>query len=258
MILALDIGNSEITAGVFDNQKLAARFRKSVSGGATADELGLFLVTILRERGVAPEKIQQIVIASVVPFIMPALRTACSEFFHIVPFELTADCRLNISIEYDNPRELGADRLANAIAVQHRFPGQAAIIVDFGTAITVEILDSKGTYRGGLIMPGLRLSMEALFSKTAKLPSIEISKPSGLIGKNTVDSIRSGLINGSQLMMRGLIEEIKRQELSHEERCLTIATGGTSFLFLDLNLFDHIDPDLVLYGLLVALHQNNA
>jgi type III pantothenate kinase len=255
MILALDVGNSQIYGGVFENDKIIFQFRKNSRQSTSSDEIGLFLTGVLRENGIDPKRIQKITLCSVVPEVIHSLKGACSKYFDKQPFILQAGIKTGLKIKYRNPLEVGADRVANAIAATHMFPGQNLIIVDFGTATTFCLVTADKEYLGGLIMPGLRLSMEALESKTARLPSVEIIKPDEIVGKSTVENIQAGLYYGNLCMLKELTKVIKEKYLKNESAIL-VGTGGFARLYEKENVFDALVPELVLHGVHRALAMN--
>lgn len=250
MLLCLDIGNTQIFGGVFDEAVLKLQFRYDSKQASTSDQLGLFLRLVLRENNIAPSLIKKIAICSVVPALDYPVRSACLKYFQCEPFFLTADKITTLTIQYTNPHEVGADRLATAIAASHQFPNQPLIIVDLGTATTLEVITADKQYLGGVILPGIRLSMEALQSKTAKLSTVNIIKPRHRIGKTTIESIQSGLFYGQVGMIRELITHITAETFGNQKP-LCLGTGGFATLFEKEGLFDHIIPDLVLKGLLL-------
>ena len=256
MILCLDVGNTQIVGGVFDGDSLEVQIRVTSTAKPSSDELGIFIRSALRENGIDPAKIERIAFCSVVPDIVHSLRNACLKYFKVEPFVLQAGARTGLKIRYRNPLEVGSDRIADAIAAVDLFPDRNLIIVDFGTATTVEAVTKNRDYLGGMILPGLRLSMEALEMNTAKLPSVEIVAPKTIVGRSTSESIQSGLYFGAVGTMRYAIERITDEEF-HGERPTVISTGGFSSLFRDAKLFDHIIPDLLLRGLLLALRINS-
>lgn len=261
MILLLDVGNSQIFGGVVKdasqvNPPIELRFRKSTHGSSSSDELGLFLREVLRENGVDPGKLGHIGICSVVPGSMHSLKGACRKYFGITPFVLQAGVKTGLKIKYRNPLEVGADRIANAIAVANRFPKRNGVIVDLGTATTFCAVTAEKDYLGGAIIPGLRISMEALEARTAKLPTVEIVRPELACGRGTVESIQSGLYFGHLGAMKEIVSRYQT-ELFGGERPLVIGTGGFATLFQGSGIFDHEIPDLVLLGLLDALRMNS-
>ncbi len=255
-MLTLDVGNSQIFGGVFADDKLKLQFRKTSKGGASSDEMGIFLRTVLRENGVEPEKIAKIAVCSVVPDIVHSIRNCCKKYFQINPFFLQSGVKTGLKIKYRNPVEVGADRIANAIGALHLFPGKNLIICDFGTATTYCAISSDKDYYGGLIVPGLRLSMEALEAQTAKLPSVEIIEAKEIVGRSTVESIQAGLFFGNLAMIKEISNRVKK-EYFDGKNTIVIGTGGFSRLFENQKAFDMIVPDLVLTGLRQA-HQMNA
>jgi type III pantothenate kinase len=255
MILALDVGNSQIYAGVFEGDVLKSTFRKASTTYASSDELGLFLVVALRENKIDPEHIRHIAICSVVPDLVYTLRNCCKKYFDRSPFILQSGVKTGFKIAYRNPLEVGSDRIANAIGAAHLFPDKNLIIIDYGTATTIDAVTRKKEYLGGMIVPGLRISMEALESKTAKLPAVEILKPQELIGRSTVESIQAGLYFGNVAIAQELTRKIKKEYFPDGDTVI-IGTGGFSRLFTDAKIFDTVVPDLVLIGLQLALKMN--
>ena len=256
MILCLDVGNTQIYGGLFDKDKMVLSFRKNSKSGASSDETGIFLRSAIRENGYDPTKISQIAICSVVPEVIYSLRGACIKYFNIHPFILQAGVKTGLKVKYRNPLEVGADRIANSIAVTHLYPNKNAIIVDLGTATTFCALTAEKDYLGGSIVAGLRLCMEALESKTAKLPSVEIMAMHEALGRSTIESIQTGLYFSHLGAMKEIIERMTK-ECFQNERPVIIGTGGFSSLFEKEKVFDVIMPDLVLKGMLIALQYNS-
>jgi len=254
MLLTLDVGNTQIFGGVFHNGALTIRFRKPCQLPTSSDELGLFLRGVLRENGCDPAGVDQVALCSVVPEIIYSLRSCCRKYFHINPFILQAGVKTGLKIRYRNPLEVGADRIANAIGATHLNPNQNLIIVDCGTATTIDVCAGQD-FLGGIIFPGLRISMEALEKNTARLPNVEIVPAKELVGRSTIECIQSGLYFGTRAMMRGLVGEIRNQAF-HGAAALVIGTGGFSRLFEDEGIFDVLLPDLILLGLKQALALN--
>lgn len=256
MILALDVGNTQIYAGLFTNDnKMLASFRKNSKTGSSSDEVGIFLRSAIRENGFNPEEVQHIAICTVVPDVLYSIRGACKKYFNLTPFVLQAGVKTGLKIKYRNPLEVGADRIANSIASSHRYPDKNLIIVDLGTATTFCAVSKDKEYLGGTIIAGLKISMESLESRTAKLPAVEIESRSEALGRSTVESIQSGLYFGHL----GQIKEISQRlhaECFADDPPIIIGTGGFSHLFEKEKVFNHIVPDLVLKGLLMALSMN--
>lgn len=255
MILCLDVGNTQIYAGLFDKDKMVLSFRKNSKSGASSDETGIFLRSAIRENGYDPAKVKQIAICSVVPEVIYSLRGACMKYFNINPFILQAGVKTGLKVKYRNPLEVGADRIANSIAATHLYPGKNLILVDLGTATTFCAVTKDKDYLGGSIVAGLRLCMEALESKTAKLPSVEIISMHEALGRSTTESIQSGLFYGHLGTIKEISERITK-ECFHDEKPLVIGTGGFAYLFEKEKMFDEIVPDLVLKGMLIALQYN--
>lgn len=264
MILCLDVGNTTIHAGVYRlesvgaNQKLLAQFRRTSEFSASSDEIGLFLRSALRENGIDPEEIKRIAICSVVPDAVYSIRGACQKYFKQAPFILQAGVKTGLKIRYRNPLEVGADRIANSIAAIEMFPGRNLLIVDFGTATTFCAVTRDKDYLGGVIVAGIRISMEALETRTAKLPSVEILPVKTTLGRSTVESIQAGLYYGQMGQVREIRDRLAKECFGPEisDSPLIIATGGFSGLFEKEGLFDHVVPDLVLRGLSISAELN--
>lgn len=260
MILSLDVGNTQIYGGVFENSnntdKILLTFRRNSKQGSSSDEVGIFLRTVLKENGLDPTKVKQIVLCSVVPEVIFSLKGACQKYFNINPFILQAGVRTGLKIKYRNPLEVGADRIANSIAATQMFPNKNLIIVDLGTATTFCAITKDKDYMGGVIIAGLKISMEALEAKTAKLPSVEIVRKDTTLGLSTVESLQSGLFYGHLGAMREIINRLTN-ECFNNERPFVIGTGGFSAMFDGDQIFDRIITDLVLKGNVLSLAFNN-
>ncbi|MEK7660617.1 MAG: type III pantothenate kinase [Pseudomonadota bacterium] len=257
MILALDVGNSQIYGGVVDEAgNIIFSFRRASKTGASSDEIGIFLRSVLRENDIDPKAINQIAMCSVVPEVVHSIGSACLKYFGTNAFQLSGASKSNLIIGYKNPSEIGADRIANAIAAVHKYPDKNLIVIDLGTATTFCAISKKREYLGGSIMAGLRLNMEALVSKTAKLPSFEISKIENALGNTTIEGLQSGLYFGNLGAMKEIISRISHECFGNEAP-FVIGTGGFSSLYRDAEIFDVIEPDLVFLGLVEALKLNN-
>lgn len=250
MILCLDVGNTQIYGGVYEEGQLRMNFRHDSRAANSSDQLGIFFKQVLRENGLDCDKIQQIGISSVVPHHDYSLRSACIKYFGVEPFFLQADNQNQLVIE-NNP-ELGADRIANAIAAVAAHPNQNVIVIDFGTATTYCAISADKKYLGGLILAGIRLSMSALQNNTAKLFPVEILKPDSVVGKTTKGHIQAGLYY-SQLGAMQLITQNLMQECFPGQTAVIVGTGGFAYLFEQENLFTTINPNLVLQGIQLAL-----
>ncbi len=256
MILGLDVGNSQIYCGVFDNERLLLQFRRTSTVRSSSDELGIFLRGALRENGVDPGAIERVAACSVVPDFNYSLRACCQKYFNIEPMIMRPGIKTGLKIKYKDPKEVGADRIADAIGAIKMFPNRNLIVVDFGTATTVCAITREREFLGGNIVPGLRLAMDALESKTAQLPSVEIKPARSAIGRTTIESIQSGLYWSNVGMVKELVERITR-EVFEGDPPVVIGTGGFAHLFDREDLFDEVVPDLILTGLLEALHMNS-
>jgi type III pantothenate kinase len=248
MLLCLDIGNSQIHGGVFDGDMLRCQFRKTTHPLGSSDESGVFFSAVLRENGVDPRGVQRAAICSVVPQAHYSVRAACVKYFHCEPFVLQAGVKTGLKVRYRNPHEVGADRIAGAVAAVQRRPGSPLIVVDCGTATTFDVVTADGDYLGGAILPGVGISVETLAGRTAKLPTVEITRPANALGRSTVESIQSGIFHGHVGAIRHLLGELGN-EVFGGVRPHVIGTGGFARLFEGEKLFAEIVPELVLLGL---------
>lgn len=256
MMLCVDVGNSHLYGGLFAGDEIRLRFRLT-SKISTSDEIGVFLKSVLRENHCSPEAIDAIGICSVVPQLDYSLRAACVKYFSVEPFMLQVGVKTGLNIKYRNPQDVGADRIANAIAAIHRFPKTNIIVIDFGTATTFCALSAEKVYLGGAILPGVRLSVDALSNKTAKLPAVEIVKVTQTLGRSTIESIQSGVFYGALGACREIMTRIKQEAFGGQAEVLVLATGGFASLFDGQALYDHLAPDLVLHGIRLALALNS-
>jgi type III pantothenate kinase len=257
MLLCLDVGNTQIHGGLFDGDQLRLQFRKSTHPLGSSDELGLFLRTVLRENGQDPAAVRRIAICSVVPPAAYSLRGACLKYFDCEPFVLQAGAKTGLRVKYRNPHEVGADRIANAIAANQLHPTRNVIVVDCGTATTFDVVSAGGDYLGGAILPGLGISAEMLASRTARLPAVEISEPAQVVGRSTVESIQAGLFFGHVGAIRQLTAGLTREAFPGAHP-VVVGTGGFARMFEPAEVFDEIVPELVLLGLRQAVHLNPA
>jgi type III pantothenate kinase len=246
MLIAFDIGNTTVAVGVFDGQTLVRDWRLRSDRDKTSDEYGVILLTLLRMAGLEPPAVKAAIISSVVPPLTPVFQTLCRQLFGGRPFVVGPGLKTGMPVLYDAPAEVGADRITAAVAAHDKYGGPC-IVVDFGTATTFDAVSAKGEYLGGAIAPGVMISAEALYLKTAKLPRIEIRKPSGVIGKTTVASMQSGLYFGYVGLTQAIISEIKK-ELG--ENAKVVATGGFGDqIAAEVPAIDAYEPNLVLDGL---------
>lgn len=220
MLLVIDVGNTNIVFGVFKGKKLLYDWRIATEKDRTSDEYGLLFEQIFKYHGLCPKDVEDVIISSVVPTLMHTLSAMSIKYFDREPIVVGPGVKTGMNIRYDNPREVGADRIVNAVAGYEKYGGPL-IIVDFGTAITFCAISKGGDYLGGAITPGIKISSEALFLRTAKLPKVELSKPDTVIGKNTVNSIQSGLVYGYIGLVDYIIERMK-EEMKEEGEVKTV------------------------------------
>jgi type III pantothenate kinase len=255
MILTFDIGNTQMSGGVFDNGKMVLQFRKGTITGTSSDEFGIFLRSVLHENGIDTKQIEDIACCSVVPSLNYAAASACLKYFGIEPLMIRAGIKTGLKLKYGNPKEIGADRIAAAIGAVNAESGRDIIVVDMGTATTVDVISSEKEYFGGAILAGINMSMHALSSGTAQLPSVEIVIPEKPCGSSTAGAIQSGLYYGTIGAVRELIS-VFTHDVFAGRKPFVIGTGGLSHLFENSGLFGSVVPCLVLDGLRRALELN--
>jgi type III pantothenate kinase len=255
MMLCLDIGNSQIHGGIFKGDQLLFQFRRSSKSSSSSDELGVFLRSVLRENDVDPEDIDKISVCTVVPEVLHSLKNACLKYFLKAPFVLQAGVKTGLNIKYRNPIELGADRIANAIAASHIYPNENIILIDMGTATTFCALSANREFLGGAIIPGIKISMTALELNTSKLPTVEILPMTQALARSTVEGIQAGLYFGAIGSIREITARI-RQEAFPNQNVRLIGTGGIASMFSTSKVFDQEIPDLILKGLYLAFMMN--
>ena len=245
LLLALDVGNTNTVVGLFSDDELRTHWRLTTHAERTADEVGMWLLQLLRWGGIDPGDLTGVAVASVVPPMDPRLAEGVQRFLDRTPFFVEPGIRTGMPLLVDAPNELGADRLCDAVAAYAEHGGPC-LVLDFGTAVTWEVVSERGEYLGGAIAPGPAVTADALSSKTAKLPRVAMAPPPRVIGKGTVDSIQSGLFYG----YLGLIEGVTRRILEELGEATVIATGGLAGAFADhTDLIQHVEPDLTLHGL---------
>lgn len=256
MLLVIDVGNTNIVFGVFKDDKLLYDWRIATAKDRTSDEYGLLFEQIFKYHGLCPRDVEDVIISSVVPTLMHTLSAMSIKYFGREPIVVGPGVKTGMNIKYDNPREVGADRIVNAVAGYEKYGGPL-IIVDFGTAITFCAISKEGDYLGGAITPGIKISSEALFLGTAKLPKVELAKPDTVIGKNTVNSIQSGLVYGYIGLVDFIIEKMM-EEMEEEGKVNTVVgTGGFSSLIANESRYiNRIDKLLTLYGLRIIYNRN--
>ncbi len=253
MLLAIDIGNTNITLGVFQADRLKTRWHIATSIHRSADEYATLLLALLDNEGIARTSVSEAILCSVVPPLTSTFNEMCSRYFDIEALVVEAGVKTGISIIMDNPREVGADRVVNAAGAHHLYGG-SVIVIDFGTATTLDVVSRKGEYLGGVIAPGVALGAEALFTRTAALPRVEIARPRQVIGKNTVGAMQSGIVFGYVGLVEGLVGRI-RDELG--ESAKVVATGGEAEVIArETSVIETVEPDLTLIGLRVIYEMN--
>ena len=255
MLLCLDVGNSQIHCGVFRNNRLSLQFRRTSTVRSSSDELGVFLRGALRENSVSPDEILSIAVCCVVPDMLYSLRSCCQKYFGVDPLIMRPGIKTGLRILYKDPKEVGADRIADAMGAIKLYPARNLIVVDFGTATTVCAISKEREFLGGNIIPGVRLAMEALEEKTAQLPSVEIVPVEVAIGRSTIESIQSGLFWSNVGMVKELVARMSAEAFP-DEAPIVIGTGGFAHLFDAVDLFDNVVSDLILIGLQEAVRMN--
>jgi type III pantothenate kinase len=253
MLLVIDIGNTSISFGVYAGKKLIERWRISTNAGKTPDEYGAEILNFFDFGKIGRKKISGIAISCVVPSLLPVFEVVSEKYFHIKPLVVGREGELGMPILYDNPKEVGADRLSVSIAAFELYKGPV-VVVDFGTATTFDIVSEKGEYVGGVIAPGIGISSQALFEKAAQLPHVELAKPESIIGRNTRKSMQAGIIYGSIGQVREILSRIKKEIGGNPK---IVATGGyASLIAKEIEMIDIVNQDLVLEGLRVIWERN--
>ena len=253
MLLTIDVGNTNMVFGLFEGKNLVGSFRISTNATSTSDEIGMQILQYYHFLNIAPENTSAVIIASVVPPAMYSLKNAIRKYLRIQPLVVGKDVDTGMVNRYNNPREVGVDRLVNGVSAVARY-GKPLIIVDIGTAITFDAIGPDGAYLGGAIFPGIKVAMEALFMKASKLPRVDIAPTECAIGRTTVQSMQSGAVRGYVGALTGIIEDMKK-ELTGNVR--VIATGGMGRMMAEhCALIDEVDPNLTLDGLRMIYERN--
>lgn len=255
MLLAIDVGNTNITCAAYKDRKLVNEWRISTSASRTAEEYGVWLSQAMALDNLKLGDIKDAIVATVVPETLFNIKGFCRRYFGVAPMVIgEAGVDLGMKPLIDNPAEAGADRLVDAVAA-HAIYGGPLVVVDFGTGTTLDVVDGNGNYIGGVIAPGVNLSLDALHKAAAKLPRIAVARPSRVIGKNTLECMQSGIYWGYIGMIEGLIARIRAE---YGENLKVIATGGLAPLFdKGTDIIDHVDADLTLTGLVEIFYKNN-
>ncbi|BAS29016.1 type III pantothenate kinase [Limnochorda pilosa] len=251
MLLTMDVGNTKVAVGAYDTERQVAQWRLTTNSDRTEDELGLLLIQLLRHRGIDPEAVEGVAVASVVPPVLDLWKGAIDRYLNRPVWVVTHEVDLGLTIRYHRPYEVGADRLVNAFAAAE-LVGLPAIVVDFGTATTFDAISPEREYLGGAILPGMQISLEALVERTAQLPKIGWARPTRAIGQSTTEAIQAGIYFGTVGQVKEVTRRI-RQELGGEAR--VVATGGLAPLIgPELDEVDRVEPYLILDGL-AAIHR---
>ena len=255
MLLALDVGNTNTVIGVFDGQALLTHWRLSTRREGTRDEYGILIKGLFDFAGLAFQGVSAVIISSVVPPLQGPLEEMARQYFGLEPMVVGPGIKTGMPILYESPRDVGADRIVNAVAAFEAYGGPC-IVVDFGTATTFDAISVRGEYLGGAICPGIGISSEALFQQAAKLPRVDILRPKVIIGRNTVGSMQAGLFYGYLSLVEGVVTRM-RAELGG--RAAVVATGGLAQLLLtESTAVDHVDPLLTLTGLRIIFERNQS
>ena len=257
MLLAIDIGNTNIVLGVFDGETLSESWRLSTSRERTTDELWVLVSRLFEDRGLDPRLVTGVVLSSVVPPLTASVAEMARRAFGQETLAIDST-NAGLPVRYHPPEDVGADRLVNSMAAlaQYGDAGRPIIVVDFGTATTFDVISASGEYLGGVISPGVEISADALFQRAARLPRVDVSRPDHVVGTSMVGSIRSGLYFGYVSMVEGLVARL-RDEIGGDRPAVCVATGGLAGTIAgETAAIDHVCPDLTLHGLRLAWHRN--
>lgn len=255
MILALDVGNTNITVGVFDGDNIVGSFRITTKIPRTSDEYGMILGNLLEQNQLRADDINDAIICSVVPNIMHSLQSALIKYFDIMPIIVEAGIKTGIRVATPNPQQIGADRIVDAVAAYELYGGPV-LVIDFGTATTYDLVDDKGSFLGGITAPGIRISAKALWEDAAKLPEIEIKKPDSVLGKDTITSMQAGLVYGQIGQTEYIIEKVK-EETGFKDLKVIVTGGLGRIIASETNKVDEYDANLTLKGINLVYKKQN-
>lgn len=254
MLLVIDVGNTNITLGVYENKTLRGTFRMTSKQARTSDEYGIVICEILERRGIPSKEIDAVIIASVVPDVMHALTNSIIKYLNVTPLIVSAGIKTGIRIVTENPKEIGPDRIVDAVAAYEKYGGPV-IVIDFGTATTYDLVGEKGTFEAGITAPGIETSGRSLWGGAAMLPAIEIKKPESILAKETISSMQAGLVYGAIGQTEYIVETIKRE--SGYENAFVVATGGLGKIIAkETDSIRVYDADLTLEGLRLIYEKN--
>lgn len=254
MLLTIDVGNTNITLGVFEGTELAGTFRMTTKQARTSDEYGFTICGILEHRNISPKKIHAVIIASVVPDIMHSLTNGIIKYLEVNPIIVSAGIKTGIRIVTENPKEIGPDRIVDAVAGYEMYGGPV-IVVDYGTATTYDLIGEKGTFEAGITAPGIETAGRSLWGGAAMLPAIEIRKPASILAKETISSMQAGLVYGAIGETEYIVQKIREE--SGYENVKVIATGGLGrIISAETDSIDVYDPELTLNGLRLIYEKN--
>ena len=253
MLLAFDIGNTAIHIGLFKGEKIEATWRIGVEREKLSDEYGVLIHSLLQAKGLAPSDVEDCILGCDVPPLIPTFEQVCRDYFDVEPMVVGHGLRTGIRILYDNPKQLGADRIIDAVAATHKY-GKPVIVVDFGTATVFDAVNERGDYLGGAIAPGIGIASEALFARAAMLYRVQLERPPSAIGKNTINAMQSGILFGYVGLVEGMVRRFK-EELGGDP-CV-VATGGlASVVAAETDCLDVVDAELTLSGLRLICEMN--
>ncbi len=256
MLLVFDVGNSNIVLGMFNQEKLAYSWRISTDQAKSSDEYVILINQLLQYYDLKPESVDDVIVSSVVPDITYTMELAIRKLFNLFPLSMDSGTNTGMDIQYDNPKQVGADRIVNAVAAFEKYGGPL-VVVDFGTATTFCAISAAGEYLGGTISPGIKISSDALFQKAAKLPRIDLVKPGRVICQNTVNSMQSGIIYGYVGLVEYIVDKMKSELKDGEKPIRVVATGGLSTLIAsETDTIDIIDKTITLNGLKIIYERN--
>lgn len=254
MLLVVDVGNTNITLGVFDGEELSGTFRMTTKLPRTSDEYGIELRQLIECQGFKSTDITDIIVASVVPDVMHSLGSAMIKYFGIKPMVVSAGIKTGIRVCTENPKQVGADRIVDAVAA-YQIYGGPVIVIDFGTATTYDIVGPDGTFEGAVIAPGIRTSAQALWGGAAMLPAIDIRKPASIMGKETISSMQAGIVYGQIGQAEYIVKKIREESGYHDAK--VVASGGLgNIIAKETDYIDYYDPQLTLKGLKMIYEKN--